>query len=99
MTRRGEVTVGGTRMRVVLASIGLLAALFLLAPRDLHGAKSWKACIDEAFLDYNDCLMESTSWFNRKLCDLNWELEVALCSAYIVGDIKNAYNEGSGGAA
>lgn len=99
MSRRGEVIAVGTRMRVVLASIGLLAALFLLAPGSLSGAKSWKGCMDEAFLEYNDCLMESTSWFNRKLCDLNWELEVALCSAYIIGDIRKAYNEGSGEAA
>lgn len=95
MSRRGEVIRGSTRLRVLLASVGLLAALFLLAPRDLHGAKSWKACVDEAFAEYNECLMESTSWFNRKLCDVNWELEVVLCSAYIAGDIKNAYNDGS----
>jgi hypothetical protein len=98
MYRRGEVIGGGARVRVVVAAIGLLAALFLLAPRDLHGADSWKECVDESFADYNDCLMETTSWFNRKLCDINWELEVTLCSAYIIGDIRKAYNEGSGDA-
>ena len=82
-------------MRWVLASVGLLGALFLLAPREAYGAKSWKQCVDESFAEYNECLMETTSWFNRKLCDLDWELKVALCSAYIAGDIKNAYNEGS----
>ncbi|HSK20959.1 MAG TPA: hypothetical protein VK912_17520 [Longimicrobiales bacterium] len=95
MSRRGEVPGGGTRMRWVLASVGLLGALFLLAPREAYGAKSWKQCVDESFAEYNECLMETTSWFNRKLCDLDWELKVALCSAYIAGDIKNAYNEGS----
>ena len=98
MSRGGEVIAVGTRMRVVLASIGLLAALFLLAPGSLNGAQSWKGCMDEAFLEYNDCLMESTSWFNRKLCDLDWQLEVVYCSALITGDIKQAYNNGSGRA-
>ena len=82
-------------MRLLLASVGLLAALVLLAPRDAYGAKSWKECVDESFGEYNDCLMETTSWFNRKLCDLDWELKVVLCSAYIGGDIKNAFEEGS----
>lgn len=86
---------GGTRLRAVLASLGLLAALFLLAPRELHGEGDWKECVDGAFLDYNDCLMESSSWFNQALCDFNFEFEVALCTAYIVGDIKEAYEEGS----
>jgi hypothetical protein len=86
----------GTRMRVLTAAVGLLAALFLLAPRDVRGATTnWKECVDEAFAGYNDCLMESTSWFNRKLCDLDWELDTALCTARALGDIKNAFNEGS----
>lgn len=96
MSGHGNVMSGGTRLLVVLASVGLAATLFLLAPRSLEGAESWKECVDGAFLGYNDCLMESTSWFNQKLCDFNFELEFTLCSAYIAGDIKNAYEDGSG---
>lgn len=95
MYGRGEVIHGGRRMRIVLASFGLLAALILLAPREAQGAKSWKGCVDDAFAGYNDCLMESTSWFNQKLCDIDWEIKVTLCSAYIIGDIKDAYENGS----
>lgn len=97
MSGQGNVIGRGTRLLVVLA-LGLAATLFLLAPRSLEGAESWKECVDDAFLEYNACLMESTSWFNQKLCDFNFELEFALCSAYIVGDIKNAYEDGSGGS-
>jgi hypothetical protein len=95
MSVRGETIAGSGRMRYVLAAIGLVVALFMLAPGDALGAKTWKECVDDAFADYNDCLMESTSWFNRTLCDLSWELEVAVCTAAKLGDIKNAYNEGS----
>lgn len=84
------------RRALVLASVGLLAVLLLLAPRDLQGAESWKECVDGAFAEYNDCLMESTSWFNQALCDLNWEFQVAVCTAAAFGDVKNAYEEGSG---
>ncbi|MBR9989600.1 MAG: hypothetical protein KFH98_07585 [Gemmatimonadetes bacterium] len=86
---------GSARRTLVLASVGLLAVLFLLVPRDLQGAKTWKECIDDSFAEYNECLMESTSWFNRALCDLNWELQVAVCTASAFGDIKNAYEDGS----
>lgn len=98
MTARGRVIGSEWRMRVLLAFTGLLAALFMLAPRELHGAKSWKECIDESFADYNACLSPTTSWFERKLCDIAWEFDAALCTALIIGDIKNAFNEGSGGA-
>lgn len=95
MTARSEVSRGRARVHAALVSLGLLAALFLLAPRDLHGAKSFKECIDGTFADYNSCLMESTSWFNRKLCDISWEFEVAVCAAQKVGDVINGYEDGS----
>ncbi|MGH7446651.1 MAG: hypothetical protein ACREK1_01255 [Longimicrobiales bacterium] len=98
MSARGKVIGSDLRLRVLVAFVGLLAALFLLAPRELHGAKSWKECIDESFADYNSCLTPTTSWFERKLCDIAWEFDAALCTAYIIGDIRNAYEDGSGTA-
>lgn len=84
-----------THLRVLVAAVAIIAAFMLLAPRSLHGAVTWKECVDGAFADYNSCLMESTSWFNRKLCDLSWEAEMALCSALKLGEIRKAYNEGT----
>lgn len=95
MSVHGMVSGGNTRLKVLLASVGLLAALLLVAPRDLSGAESWKECVDGAFADYNSCLMESSSWFNRSLCDLNWELETAVCTAGQLGNIREAFNEGT----
>lgn len=95
MSVRSETSQARTRLHAAIISLGLLATLFLLAPRDLHGAKTFKECIDDTFVDYNACLMESTSWFNQKLCDLSWEFEVAVCTAEKIGDVINGYEDGS----
>jgi hypothetical protein len=87
--------IGGRWARAVLA-VALIAAgaLYVLAPMEAAGAEAegWKECVDEAFLGYNKCLMSASGWFEHKLCDLDWELEVAYCSAKAVGDIRNAWN-------
>lgn len=97
MSVRGEVMGNGMLMKAVLVAVALLGSAFLLAPRALSGAEAapWKECVDGAFAGYNDCLMESASWFNRKLCDLEFQLEVVKCSAAAAGDVKKAWNEGS----
>ena len=95
MTARENVTGVDMRLRVLLASIGLLAALFLLAPRDLHGDWTWKECIDDSFEDYNGCLSSTDSRFEKFLCDVAWELDVVVCSSKAVGDVRDGYENGS----
>jgi hypothetical protein len=95
MSAREKVTGVDMRLRVLLASVGLLAALFLLAPRDLHGAKTWKQCIDSSFADYNACLSATDSKFEKFLCDVAWELDVVVCSSKAVGDVRDGYENGS----
>lgn len=99
MSAREKVSGVDMRLWVLLASVSLLAALFLLAPRDLHGAKTWKQCIDSSFADYNACLSSTDSRFERFLCDVAWELDVAVCTATTFGDVKEGYEEGSDGPA
>lgn len=97
MSVRNEVSRGRTRFHAALVSLGLLAALLLLAPRDLQGAKSFfAACMDDSFAGYNECLMESSSWFHRAVCDLSWEFDASYCLAASIGDVKNGYEDGSG---
>ncbi|HEX6132798.1 MAG TPA: hypothetical protein VFZ24_02370 [Longimicrobiales bacterium] len=91
MSARVEVRRRSVRVRLLLASIGVVVALLLLLPRGAR-AGDWKECVDDAFLDYNDCLMDGGGWFERKLCDLDWEFEVTLCTALAVGEIRNAWN-------
>lgn len=96
MTARVDVPGTGMLAKAVLLAVALVGAAFLFAPRDLYGAEAtWKECVDAAFAEYNDCLMESSSWFNRKLCDLDFELEVVICSAAAAGDVKKAWQEGT----
>lgn len=97
MSVRNEVRRGRARIHAVLVSLGLLGALFLIGPPDLRGEKSFfSQCMDDAFADYNECLMDSSSWFSRKLCDFSWEFDAAYCTAAAIGDVKVGYNEGSG---
>jgi hypothetical protein len=73
-----------------------LAVLALVAPRTVSGAETtlpgttWKECTDAAFADYNDCLMESASWFSRKICDLAFEGNILWCSTKFYGALKEA---------
>lgn len=101
MSAREEVMGNGMLGKALLVAVALLGSAFLLAPRALYGAEAapWKECVDKAFAEYNDCLMENSSWFNRKLCDLQFELDVVICSAAAAGDVKKAWNEGSQEAA
>ncbi|HEX6309426.1 MAG TPA: hypothetical protein VFZ69_14615 [Longimicrobiales bacterium] len=91
MSAWGESMRVSGHLRVLLASIGVVVALLLLLPGRAR-AGDWKECVDDAFVDYNSCLMNSGGWFDRKLCDLDWEFEVALCTAKAVGEIRNAWN-------
>jgi hypothetical protein len=52
----------------------------------------WKECMDDALLEYNDCLMDGGGWFSRKLCDLAFEIDAVACFAVAAGNIRNAWN-------
>lgn len=90
MSVREKVRGVDMRLRVLLASVGLLAALFLLAPRALHG-DTWKQCIDGSFADYNSCLSSTDSRFEKFLCDVAWELDVVACTSKAIGGIKDNF--------
>lgn len=91
MSARGEVLGGLIRRRMMIAALVLVAALLALAPRDVRG-QTWKDCVDGSFAGYNECLTGSSGWFDRKLCDISWEFEVALCTAQAVGEIRHAWS-------
>ena len=74
----------------------LLVAAALLAPRptgaqSLPGTEA-RLCTDDAWADYNGCLMESDGFFHRLTCDLAFEADVIWCSAKYGGQVKNAWN-------
>jgi hypothetical protein len=85
--------VAGVWRHILLAGLLVLPLLVLVVPRAASAdAGEWRRCVDEAFADYNSCLMEGDSWFGRMICDLSWELDVALCTAERLGEIRGALN-------
>lgn len=93
MERRGGGAAAAARG--LLASAVVAALVVLARPALGAEAETFQECVDEAFAGYNACLMESDGWFHRKLCDISWELEVAVCAAEKVGEVRRAWNGGA----
>lgn len=72
----------------LVAGVMLALALLALALPRAASAGGWKECVDKATLEYNDCLMEGGSSFHLLLCDLDWEIEVAKCTAEVIGELR-----------
>jgi hypothetical protein len=90
-TNEGSIVMG--IWRHILAGVLVLPLLALAVPQTASAeAGEWRHCIDDAFADYNSCLMESEAWLSRKICDLSWELDVVLCTAQRLGEINAALN-------
>lgn len=84
----------GMRGRARMATLFALP-MFLLAPlaaRTAHAETAessesgpagtdFVVCHDQAWADYNSCLMRYDSSWEKKLCDLAFEADVAWCAA------------------
>ena len=63
-----------------LAGLAATAALLLLHPDGGRAEKSpLRTCTDNAWSEYNDCLMETDSSFFRKGCDFDFMLTYEAC--------------------
>jgi hypothetical protein len=76
--------------RALAAAVAVAVAVLGVALPGKVSAGEWKACVDTAFADYNSCLMSAGGKFDRWLCDIDFELDIVLCSAKFVGDVKEA---------
>lgn len=66
------------RNPVLATALGLAAAMAY--PRAAEGAESLESeCTDEAWADYNSCLMSSSLEVFRSICDLEFFLEIFDC--------------------
>jgi len=95
MTNEGSAATH-TRLLLGAAAVMLLAAA---APRALRAeteTQTWKECMDAEWKDYNGCLLDSATSFQRRVCDIFFEAGVTLCGAKWVGDVKRAASGGDG---
>ncbi|MBR9989601.1 MAG: hypothetical protein KFH98_07590 [Gemmatimonadetes bacterium] len=56
---------------VVIASVSLPRAA---------GAATAATCMDDAWAEYNECLVEAMWEFHRKICDLEFHLAAMACA-------------------
>ena len=71
----------GIRALTVLLPAFLLAVAALAVPRPAAGALALRECTNAAWADYNSCLMETSSWWVQKGCDISFQAEYVRCWA------------------
>lgn len=92
-TKRMPVRQGMGRY-ALFGSLLVLSLVALVAPQLSAQSRTWRECVDDALLDYNQCLMEAGTSFSKTICDLAWEFETVRCTAEAIGDIRRAFNGG-----
>ena len=50
------------------------------------------ACTDQAWADYNKCLVDAGGPFSRKLCDLAFEADIIWCAAVLKRQLTTGSN-------
>ena len=74
-------------LRTGAVAAALLALAAIASPA--HAVESdLRACTNEAWADYNACLMETNSWWVQKGCDIAFQAEYLHCWAEYYADIR-----------
>lgn len=83
------VTPATSLRSLLLGGVLLVLAALAAAARPAAATTSpLRTCTNAAWADYNDCLMETDSWWVRKGCDIAFEAEYVRCYAYYYKDIS-----------
>jgi hypothetical protein len=81
-------TPGLTRVARALA-VPLLALLALSpSPAPAAEASDLRVCTDKAWAEYNTCLVQASSEWQRTGCDVGFSADYTLCWAMYIGTIK-----------
>jgi hypothetical protein len=76
-----------------LAALPLLALLlFAPSPAPAAQAGDLSTCTNQAWAEYNDCLMDASAEWMRTGCDVGFSAEYALCWAKYLGGIKDLFS-------
>jgi hypothetical protein len=78
------------RARRALAALPLLA-LLLISPARAPAAEAsnLKACTNGAWSEYNSCLVDTYSEWERTECDISFSADYALCYARYFGLVRS----------
>lgn len=78
------------RSRVARALAVPALALLLLSPAPAPAAEAGdlRACTDHAWADYNACLVQTQTEWERTGCDVGFSTDYALCWAKYLGVLK-----------
>lgn len=81
----------GNRAGMLLRAsvLGALAAVALVfaQPRETEAqaGTAWLACQAGAWSSYNGCLVDAGGWWDRKLCDIAFDLDMGHCAMKLIG--------------
>lgn len=77
---------GATHRRFLLGA-ALLMAVALAVPQRAEAAAEadYKKCFDDAWAEYNSCLLDAATKFQRLTCDIFFEADAVICGAKFVG--------------
>ena len=71
--------------------LGVLALIAFLTPaanaEESGPGTEFRECRNQAWADYNECLVESTSRWGRAMCDVAWDLDNIGCDVELMKDL------------
>ncbi|HEX6693934.1 MAG TPA: hypothetical protein VF035_04435 [Longimicrobiales bacterium] len=86
-SRTSTVRRGVRRLALVVAAVGSVAAANAAVSAQMEqgpgAGTQFIACTDQAWADYNKCLVDAGGPFSRKLCDLAFEADIIWCGAVL----------------
>jgi len=82
--RPGRFRLAARALTVPLLSLLLLSP----APAPAAVASDLRVCTDKAWAEYNSCLVQTGSEWERTGCDVGFSTDYALCWAKYIGVVK-----------
>lgn len=79
MTKQMRAVWTRGRQATILSAAGMMLFTFTSFPRPVAAAETAAPCMDAAWAKYNECLVQSDLELWKKLCDLDFFLDVVIC--------------------
>ena len=92
---RGAVRRSVRQFALAIAAVASVAAAHAAASAQTQeeqgpgAGTQFIACTDQAWADYNKCLVDAGGPFSRKLCDLAFEADIFWCGAVLKRQLES----------